>query len=351
MPEQLPLSMCWPSSSPSWKTRSTEKIGQNLKYDWSVLYELGLKPSGIGADTMVAAYVLDPCGRHNLDTIWRAILDYKVMTYEDVCGKGKDQLCFDQIPIDVATRYSAEDAWIAVKLWHELKSQLERMGLWRSLRAWTCPLVEVLAKMESQGVCIDVHWLRKLSTEFGAELKSIEERIAAFTKGPVNLNSPKQLGAASFEDLKLPPQSKTKTGYSTDASVLEALAPLARSPALTTGVSRDFQAPGHLRRSLAGAAGSERRKDPRKFSSDGGRHGTAFELGSQSCKTSRSNPSGAATSGARLFRPKAMCFSPADYSQIELRLLAHMSGDQELVRSFQGRRGRPPSHGRRDLRH
>ena len=230
---QLKLEKVLEKLKPFLENPRFKKIGQNLKYDFSVLNRIGIKPDGIGADTMVAAYVLNPEGRHNLDTLASHYLNYNVLTFEQVCGKGKDQLGFDQVPIDLATRYSAEDAWITLKLWHELKKRLEDEKLMEIFARVDLPLVQVLSRIESNGVSIDVDWLQKLSRDFEKELIGIEQRVQAYTKGPVNLNSPKQLAQLLFEDLKLPSSDQNKeTGYSTDASVLEALAPLHEIPRL-----------------------------------------------------------------------------------------------------------------------
>jgi DNA polymerase-1 len=332
-PDQLPMKKVLDRLKPFIENPKYKKIGQNLKYDWSVLYEQGLNPSGIGADTMVAAYVLDPTGRHNLETLAAHYLNYNVMTYEQVCGKGKDQLCFDQLPIDVATRYSAEDAWIAVKLWNELKVKLQSERLMDIFTRVDLPLVEVLAKMERQGVCIDVPWLKKVSSEFSRDLKSIEERISAFTNGPINLNSPKQLGQLLFEELKLPPQGKTKTGFSTDASVLEALAPMHEVPRLLL----EYREISKLKGTYV---------DPLpelRDLKDGKIHASFHQTVAATGRLSSSDPNLQnipikTERGRRIRRAfipsQGNVLLAADYSQIELRLLAHMSGDKELLRSF-----------------
>ncbi len=332
-PKQLRSSYVLEKLKPFLEDSRYKKIGQNLKYDWSVLIEHGFKPAGIGADTMVAAYVLDPSGRHNLETLAVQYLSYNVMTYEEVCGKGKDQLSFDQLPIDVATRYSAEDAWISVKLWSELKHKLDADHLMRVFAEIDLPLVEVLTRMERQGVCIDVPWLKKLSSEFAHELKGIEERIAAFTKGPVNLNSPKQLAQLLFEELKLPVQSKTKTGYSTDASVLEALAPLHEVPKLLL----EYREISKLKGTYVDPLPELR--DLKTGKIHAGFHQTVAATGRLSSADPNLQNIPIKTERGRKIR-RAFIPSPgnvlvaADYSQIELRLLAHMSGDKELSRSF-----------------
>jgi len=310
------------------------KVGQNLKYDWSILYPLGIQPQGLGADTMVAAYVLDPEGRHNLETLASQYLGYTVLTYEQVCGKGKDQLCFDQVPIDLATRYSAEDAFVALRLWYCLKEKLESEKLMEVFSKVDLPLVEVLADMERQGVCIDVDWLKQLSNEFSRELHKIEERIVAFTSGPINLNSPKQLAHLLFTELALPPQGKTKTGYSTDASVLEALAPLHEVPQLLLEYREISKLKGTYVDPLPAL------RDPKSGKIHASFHQTVTATG----RLSSSDPNlqnipirserGRKIRGAFIPSPGNILVS-ADYSQIELRLLAHMSGDPELVKSFQ----------------
>jgi DNA polymerase I len=331
---QLPEKRVLDGLKPFLESTRLKKIGQNLKYDWSVLLAHGIRPAGIGADTMVAAYVLEPENRHNLEALAAQYLNYTVTTYEQICGKGKDQLCFDQIPVDVATRYSGEDAWVAVKLWDELRPRIDREGLGDIFTKVDLPLVGILARMESQGVSIDEPWLKAMSKEFEKELRAIEERIQAFTQGPINLNSPKQLGKLLFEDLKLPVQSKTKTGYSTDASVLDALAPLHEVPRLLLEYREITKLKGTY-------------VDPLPLMRDaktGKIHATFNQTVAATGRLSSSDPNLQnipirSERGLKIRRgfvaSPGNCLVSADYSQIELRLLAHMSQDKELVGSFQ----------------
>jgi DNA polymerase-1 len=310
-----------------------KKIGQNLKYDWSVLMQMGIEPDGIGADTMVAAYVLDPEGRHNLETLAAHYLNYTVTTYEQVCGKGKDQLCFDQVPIDQATRYSAEDAWVAVKLWEQLEPRLKQEKLMEVFATVDLPLVSVLARMESQGVCIDVDYLKTLSKEFEKDLHAIEKKISAYTKGPINLNSPKQLGQLLFEELNLPVQGKTKTGYSTDAQVLGVLADLHEVPKLLL----EFREISKLKGTYVDPLPLMR--DAKTGKIHAGFHQTVAATGRlSSSDPNLQNIPIRSERGLKIRRAFVPCpgnrLVSADYSQIELRLLAHMSGDPELVSSF-----------------
>ncbi|HAR41760.1 MAG TPA: DNA polymerase I [Bdellovibrionales bacterium] len=310
-----------------------KKIGQNLKYDWSILLAQGLKPDGLGADTMIAAYVLNAEGRLNLAALADKYLNYKVLTYEEVCGKGKDALCFDLVPISLATRYAAEDAWVALILWHKLRDKLKDEHLLEVFARIDMPLVSVLAGMESEGVCIDVPWLQTTSREFGIELRELETRVQAFTHGPLNLNSPKQLAHLLFDELKLPVQSKTKTGYSTDASVLEILAPLHEVPRILLEYREISKLKGTYVDPLPGL------RDPKT----GRIHASFNQTVTATGRLSSSDPNlqnipvrtERGQKIRRAFIPSEGCVLIAvDYSQIELRILAHMSGDRELVASF-----------------
>jgi len=331
---QLPLARVLAGLKPFLENPLYKKIGQNLKYDWSVLREQGLKPDGIGADTMVAAYVLEPENRHNLTALAAQYLDYPVLTYEEVCGKGKDQLGFEQVDIKIATRYSAEDAWIALKLWATMKPKLHAEGLMEVFAHVDLPLVQVLCEMELEGVCIDEPWLAQLSKDFEKELKRIEERVRTFAgDGPLNLNSTQQLAVLLFEKLGLPPQTRTKTGYSTDASVLEAIAPLHEVPRLLLEYREINKLKGTYVDPLPLL------KDPKTGRIHAGFHQTVAATG----RLSSSDPNlqnipirterGKLIRRAFIPRPGNVLIS-ADYSQIELRLLAQMSGDVELTRSF-----------------
>lgn len=331
---QLDLKYVLEKLKPYLEDPRYKKIGQNLKYDWTVLRQMGINPDGIGADTMVAAYVLDPEGRHNLETLSAHYLNYPVMTYEQVCGKGKDQLCFDLVPIDQATRYSAEDAWVAVKLWEELEPRLRQENLTEVFASIDLPLVDVLSRMESEGVCIDVDYLKGLSKDFEKELHAIETKISAYTKGPINLNSPKQLGQLLFEELKLPVQGKTKTGYSTDAQVLGVLSEYHEVPRILL----EYREISKLKGTYV---------DPLPLMRDaktGKIHASFHQTVAATGRLSSSDPNLQnipirSERGLKIRRAFIPCpgnkLVSADYSQIELRLLAHMSGDPELVNSFQ----------------
>jgi DNA polymerase-1 len=332
--EQLGLSDVLTRLKPYLEDPRFKKIGQNLKYDWSVLIEHGVQPDGIGADTMVASYALDPEGRHNLDTLADRYLGYRVLKYEEVCGSGKDQIPFDQVPVDLATRYSAEDAWIAYELWNVLRPKLHESGLMRVFAEVDLPLVPVLARMELEGICVDVPYLKQLSVEFDREILALNEKIQAYAPAPVNLNSPKQLQVLLFEHLGLPATSKTKTGYSTDASVLESLSQVHEVPRLLLEYREIAKLKGTYVDPLPGL------RDPKTGKIHTSFHQTVAATGRLSCSDPNlQNIPIRSERGLRIRR--AFLASPgnllisADYSQIELRLLAHLSGDEELCGSFQ----------------
>lgn len=310
-----------------------KKIGQNLKYDWSVLIEKGIRPDGIGVDTMVAGYVLDPVGRHNLETLSLKYLDYKVKTYEEVCGKGKDQIGFDQVSVELATRYSAEDALCAFRLWDVMRSELQKQKLMQVFAEIDLPLVSILAKMECQGICLDLPYLKELSLEFEKEISIIEKKIQAYATAPLNLNSTQQLAKLLFDQLGLPPQGKTKTGYSTDASVLEALAPLHEVPKLLLEYREINKLKGTYVDPLPTMVDAKTGKVHAGFhqavAATGRLSSSDPNLQNIPVRTERGRKI------RRAFIPSPGCvFLSADYSQIELRILAHLSGDPELVASF-----------------
>lgn len=311
-----------------------KKIGQNLKYDFSVLIAHSLNPEGIGADTMVADYVLDPSSRHNLAALCLKYLDYEVVKYEDVAGKGKEQVSFADVPIDIATRYSAEDALAAWKLWEVMEKKLIDENLMRVFAEIELPLVKVLARMETFGVHVNAPFLNTLSKEFEKEIQEIELKIQKYTKGPVNLNSPKQLGVLLFEELKLPTQGKTKTGFSTDASVLEALAPLHEVPRLLL----EYREISKLKGTYVDPIPEMINKKTGKLHA--GFHQTVAATGRLSSSDPNLQNIPIRSERGKLIRKafvpsKGSKLLAVDYSQIELRLLAHMSGDKDLCHSFQ----------------
>jgi DNA polymerase-1 len=338
LPGQLPRDQVLSDLKPLIEDPRIKKIGQNLKYDFSVLVEKGFAPQGVGADTMLAAYLVEPEGRHGLDRLALQYLGYEMTPFEAVVGSGKNQITFDRVSIEVATRYSAEDAWAAWALWQVLQPMLVERGLMQIFAEVDLPLVLILLEMEKEGVSLDLDYLKKLSVEFAAELVAIEAKVAEFSKefqnDPINLNSPKQLQKFLFEDLKLPAKHKTKTGYSTDASVLAELAPLHEVPKLLL----EYREIAKLKGTYVDPLPELR--DPKDLRVHPHFHQTVAATGRLSCtEPNLQNIPIRTERGIRIrraFVPRAgHVLISADYSQIELRILAHMSADPDLVDSFQ----------------
>lgn len=203
------------------------KVGQNIKYDFIVLARYGIELKGIVFDTMIASHLLNPGTRgHGLDRIAMNLFGHKMISYEEVTGKGKDQIGFQEVPLDLAADYAAEDADLTFMAYEALKQQIEDNGLTPLMETIEVPLICVLAKMEMAGIRVDTDVLGQMSREFEEELKSLEEKIYELAGEEFNINSSQQLGVILFEKLGLKAVKKTKkkTGYSTDVQVLTQLA-------------------------------------------------------------------------------------------------------------------------------
>jgi DNA polymerase-1 len=331
---QLDLAEVLKELRPILESKEIKKIGQNLKYDFRILANHGIVVQGLYADTMVAAYALDSSGRHNLDFLCKKYLNYDVVSYEDVVGKGASQVTFDQVSIETATRYSAEDAWCAYQLWQVLEPKLKEQGVEKLFHEVDLPMVETVAAMEDAGIEVDVPFLQKIEKQFEKEMQVIEAQVHALAKNPaMNLNSPKQLAQFLFEELKLPTQGKTKTGFSTDASVLEKLAPLHEAPRLLL----EYREISKLKGTYVLPLQELRDKQDSRIRTSFHLTGTATGRLSSSDPNLQNIPTrskrGQLIREAFIAAEDSVLIS-ADYSQIELRILAHLSGDPSLVSSF-----------------
>ncbi|MGZ3711634.1 MAG: DNA polymerase I, partial [Bdellovibrionota bacterium] len=304
-------------------------LGQNLKYDLNVLRAAGieLKPEQIWFDTMIASYILTPDGRHNLDLLSGKYLGHSTIKYEDITGTGKAQISFAHAEISKAGEYAAEDAHVAYLLAQKLRAELAKVpGLEKVFREIDMPLVSVLAAMEWEGVAIDVPLLKELSEKFAITLGELEKEAHKLAGGEFNLGSPKQLQKILFEDLKLPTFKKTKTGFSTDVDVLQKLSSLHPLPALILEV-----------RELSKLKGTYVDVLPTLVHPKTGRvHAHFNQTVAATGRLSSSDPNlqniPIRTESGRLVRKafiarKGWSLLGADYSQIELRILASMSGD------------------------
>ncbi|MCG8689147.1 MAG: DNA polymerase I [Desulfobacterales bacterium] len=312
------------------------KIGQNIKYDFIVLSRYGIELNGIVFDTMIASHLLNPGTRgHSLDRIAMNLFGYKMISYEEVAGKGKNQIGFQEVPIDVAADYAAEDADITFMAYGELKKQIEAKGLAELMETIEVPLIPVLARMEIAGIGVDKDELSDMSQNFEAELNTLEKEIYELAGEEFNINSSQQLGVILFEKLELKAIKKTKkkTGYSTDVTVLTKLA---ETHDLPKKLLR-YRTLGKLKSTYIDALSQLVHKET-------GRIHTSFnQTITVTGRLSSSNPNlqnipirkPEGKKIRKAFIPADGCtLISADYSQIELRLLAHCAEDPILIESF-----------------
>jgi len=312
-----------------------KKIGQNLKYDQHVLANHGVKLAGVAHDTMLEHYVLESHTRHDMDSLAERYLGVKTITYDEVTGKGASRIGFEQVDVKRATEYAAEDADITLRLHHALFPQVaaddKLTFVYESIEL---PVREILFRMERNGVLVDGALLDAHSRELERELLSLEERAHREAGQPFNMNSPRQIAEIFFERMKLPVVKKTASGApSTDEEVLEKLA-------------LDYPLPKTLLeyRALAKLKSTYTDKLPRMVNPDTGRVHTNY--GQTTAVTGRlasTDPNlqniPVRTAEGRRIReafvaPAGSVIVSADYSQIELRIMAHISEDESLLRAF-----------------
>ncbi len=337
-PEQIKLATVLKMLKPVLENPAIQKVGQNIKYDWIVLERHGVSLSGVSFDTMLASYLINPSKRaHNLDQIALDFLDHKTITYADLTGKkGKKAATFDTIPIEKATPYACEDADITLMAYGILDEKMKSLGLSKLFMDVEIPLVSVLKEMEMNGVMVDKDRLHQLSDNFSNQLKTIESSIYDIAGESFNINSTQQLGRILFEKLNLPVQKKTrkKTGYSTDVEVLTTLA---KQHELPKQILR-HRTLSKLKSTYADAL-------IELIHPGTGRIHTSFnQTVTATGRLSSSDPNlqnipvrteeGKEIRKAFIPRPGWKMIS-ADYSQIELRILAHYSQDKILSKAFE----------------
>lgn len=331
--EQLPLPWTLEKLKPLLEEESVKKVGQNIKYDWVVLKQYGIDLRGILCDTMIASYLLNPTKHnHNLAEIAREYLDREVGDYKEVTD-GKS-MTFDQVALEKARDYSCEDAEVTLRLSRLLLPKLKEEGVSELFERVEMPLAIVLAKMERNGVKIDVDLLSDFSKEIENQLLRKMEQIYGLAGEVFNINSSQQLGRILFDKLKLPVIKKTKTGYSTDVEVLEKLSLHHDLPLEILGY-----------RNLTKLKSTYIDALPKLIHPKTGRVHTSYnQTVTATGRLSSSDPNLQnipirTEEGNRIrqaFIPeKGSVMVSADYSQIELRLLAHLSQDKLLLEAFQ----------------
>jgi len=336
VPKQLPLQLVIGKLKPLLEDPAVLKIGHNLKYDWVMFDKAGINVAPID-DTMVMSFDLD-AGRsfgHGLEELAKLHFEHECIPFKQLCGTGAKQITFDKVPLDAATEYAAEDADIALRLWQRLKPRLAGEGGSRVYERVDKPLVPVLAQMEQRGVKVDRDYLARLSAEFGREIQSLEERIYEAACGPFTIGSPQQLGQVLYERLGLKGGRKGKSGqYSTDVNELERLAAEGVSCATLVLEWRQLT---KLKNTYTDALQAQ-------INPETGRVHTSFSLtGAQTGRLSSNDPNlqnipirteiGRKIRDAFVAAPGYKLLS-ADYSQIELRLAAHMADVPQLKEAF-----------------
>ncbi len=321
---------------PLFEDETILKIGQNLKYDISMLAQYGINVKGKMFDTMLAHYLLEPEQRHNMDYLAEVYLNYITIPIEDLIGKGRLQKNMREVPIDLVKEYAAEDADITLQLYEKLLPLLKENGVEKLFYEIEMPLVPVLSRMEANGVRIDTQNLQQISEDFGGEIQKIEEEIYALAGTPFNIASPKQLGEVLFEKLKIDEKAKkTKTGqYATGEEVLQKL--LHKHPIIQKIL--DYRSFTKLKSTYLDALPAL--VNPK----DGLIHTSYNQAVTATGRLSSNNPNlqnipvrtaqGREIRRAFVPRSEAYTLLAADYSQIELRIIAHLSQDPAMVADF-----------------
>ncbi|MEA3640510.1 MAG: DNA polymerase I [Lamprobacter sp.] len=336
-PDQLDRDQVLNALKPLLEDPKRPKLGQNLKFDMSVCARAGIHLQGIAHDSMLQSYVLDSTAtRHDMDSLAKKYLGQDTTKFEAIAGKGAKQLTFNQIPLETAAPYAAEDADVTLRLHQTLWPRIEALpSLTRIYREIEMPLVPVLSRIERLGVRVNVDELNKQSRELAERAAELEERAYAEAGSRFNMGSPKQIGAIFFEQLKLPVVAKTPKGApSTSEAVLEKLA------------EDGYELPRLIleHRGVTKLRSTYTDKLPAMVNPDTGRVHTSYHQAvAATGRLSSSDPnlqnipirSEAGRRIRRAFVPEpGFRMLAADYSQIELRIMAHLSGDERLLAAF-----------------
>jgi DNA polymerase-1 len=336
-PNQLPMAVVLEKLKPLLEDPAVLKIGHNFKYDWVMFDKAGIETAPID-DTMVMSFDLDAgrgLGGHGLDELAKQYFDHECIPFKQLCGTGKSQITFDKVPLDAATEYAAEDADITLRLWRRLKPRLATDDVTRVYERVDRPLVAVISRMERRGIKVDREYLAKLSRDFAEEIVKLEERIYESACGPFTIGSPQQLGEVLYGRLGLKGGRKGKSGqYSTDVNELERLA---GEGVECARLVLDWRQLSKLKSTYTDALQAQ-------INPETGRVHTSFSLvGAQTGRLASNDPNlqnipirteiGRKIRDAFVAEPGNVLMS-ADYSQIELRLAAHMADVPQLKAAF-----------------
>jgi DNA polymerase I len=335
-PEQLDLDSALTRLKPWLESATHSKVGHHLKYDAHVLRNHDIQLAGMRFDSMLESYVWNSvASRHDMDSLALLYLGVNTVKYEDVAGKGAKQIGFDQVPVEIAANYAAEDADVTLQLhqvlWSKLQTVPRLQALYEELEQ---PLVAVLLEMEQRGVLLDTTLLRKQSGELGAKLLTLQQQAHTAAGGEFNVDSPKQLQQILFEKLQLPVKRKTPTGQpSTAEDVLEELAEDYELPRLIL----EYRGLAKLKSTYTDKLPDE--VDARSHRVHTSYHQAVAATGRlSSVEPNLQNIPIRTPEGRRIrqafIAPPGQALMAADYSQIELRIMAHLSGDADLLRAF-----------------
>ncbi|MFC7499343.1 DNA polymerase I [Enterovirga sp. GCM10030262] len=336
-PTQLSSELVLGKLKPLLEDEATLKVGHNFKFDWVVFDRRGIKVAPLD-DTLLMSFALDAGGlaSHAMDDLAKRHLDHQPLTYKELCGTGQKQIGFDQVPIDRATEYAAEDADVTLRLWTRFKARMAHERVTRVYEMVDRPLVAVVGRMEREGVKVDRDALRGLSAEFLDQIAALEERICGEAGCRFTIGSPKQLGEILFDKMQLKGGRKGKSGiWSTDVNELERLA---RDGVPIANLVLEWRQLSKLKSTYTDALQEQINKDT-------GRVHTSYSLsGAQTGRLSSTDPNlqniPIRTEIGRRIRDAFIAEEghvvlAADYSQIELRLAAHMADVPQLRQAFE----------------
>lgn len=319
---------------PLLENKKIKYVGQNLKYDYLVMRNYGIEMSNLFFDTLIGAYILRPEGAHDMDSLSEKFLDYRPISIKELIGKGRDQITMDKVDVDKAGEYAAEDADVTLQLYYKIKYELGKLNLRNLCDEIEFPLIKVLSEMEYEGFKVDERILSSINKQTEKYIKEYEAKIYESAGEKFNINSTQQLADILFNKLKLTPTKKTKTGYSTDVHVLEEL----KIQHEIASFLVDYRMLTKLKSTYLD--GLKKAINPKT-----GRVHTVFnQVAAATGRLSSVDPNlqnipirtEAGRSLRKAFVPRNDTFliMSADYSQIELRIMAHYANDENMLNAF-----------------